>query len=120
MTAVPLLPLADAAQRLRRRAGRPRKTARAVAHEASAPLPALPSTRDSERAVAALWPVQPRLLGLKAAASYLGVSTWTIRGWLATGRLVRVNLPGAGDRDLERLLVDRLDLDRLVAEGKGP
>jgi hypothetical protein len=57
-------------------------------------------------------------LGLKAAAAYLGVSTWTIRAWLATGRLVRVHLPGAGAHDLERLLVDRLDLDQLIAAGK--
>jgi hypothetical protein len=75
--------------------------------------------RDSDQAVAALWPVQPRLLGLKAAASYLGVSTWTIRGWLATGQLTRVSLPGAEGGDLDRLLVDRLDLDRLVTQGKG-
>lgn len=111
-------PLAQAAQRLRRPAGRPRKPVSTLARQASDHLTAPPLTRDSEQAVAALWPVQPRLLGLKAAASYLGVSTWTIRGWLATGRLVRVSLPGAGGGDLERLLVDRFDLDRLVAEGK--
>jgi hypothetical protein len=70
--------------------------------------------------VAEVWPISPRLLGLKDAARYVGVSTWTIRGWLAAGRLARVRLPGPGGDDLGRLLVDRLDLDRLVAEGKGP
>jgi hypothetical protein len=69
--------------------------------------------------VAEVWPIQPRLLGLRDAAQYVGVSTWTIRGWLAAGRLARVRLPGAAGGDLERLLVDRLDLDQLVAEGKG-
>ena len=57
-------------------------------------------------------------MGLKDAARYTGVSTWTVRGWLAAGRLARVRLPGAAGGDLERLLVDRLDLDRLVTEGK--
>jgi hypothetical protein len=70
--------------------------------------------------VAALWPIQPRLLGLRAAAQYVGVSTWTIRAWLVAGRLARVRLPGAAGGDLERLLLDRFDLDRLVVEGKGP
>jgi hypothetical protein len=67
--------------------------------------------------VAELW---PRLLGLKGAAGYCSVSTWVIRGWLANGHLSRVTLPGVGPGDLERILVDRHDLDRLIAAGKGP
>ena len=114
------LPLALASQRLRRRPGRPRKVAGAVASQASAPRATPPLTRPPDRTVAEVWPVPPRLMGLKDAARYCSVSTWTVRGWLGAGRLARVRLPGAAGGDLERLLVDRLDLDRLVTEGKGP
>jgi excisionase family DNA binding protein len=74
--------------------------------------------RVQEPTVAALWPLQPRLLALKEAAAYLGVSTWTIRAYLADGRLQRVRLPGRGGGELERLLLDRGDLDALIEEGK--
>jgi hypothetical protein len=101
--------------------------ASAVAHQASA-LPAAPSlTRANERTVAVVWlkrgtewtPATARLVDLKAAAAYVGVSTWVIRGWLADGVLVRVRLPRPGGGDMDRLLVDVADLDQLVAEGKG-
>jgi len=65
--------------------------------------------------VAGLW---PRLLGIEAAARYCGVSTWTIRGWLSSGTLTRVTLPGKGGGSLDRLLVDRCDLDLLIHNGK--
>jgi hypothetical protein len=68
--------------------------------------------------VAELWPLQPRILGLKAAASYLGVSTWVVRAYLADGRLHRVHLPGPDGGDLDRLLLDRQELDQLVENGK--
>jgi hypothetical protein len=85
-------------------------------------------TRAYERAVAVVWlkrgrewtPATARLVDLKAAAGYVGVSTWTIRGWLADGVLARVKLPRPGGGEMDRLLVDVADLDRLVAEGKGP
>lgn len=116
----PSLPtLADASRRLRRRPGRPRKQPRAVASQASAPLAASPLTRENARAVAEVWPIPPRLLGLKDAAKYAGVSSWTIRGWQAAGVLERVRLPGASGGELERLLFDRLDLDALIEAGKG-
>ncbi len=52
----------------------------------------------------------PRLLTLREAAAYLSVSYWTVRGWVESGRLPHVRLPG------RRLLrVDRADLDRLIA-----
>jgi hypothetical protein len=41
-----------------------------------------------------------------------------IRGWLADGVLTRVRLPGVRGGEIERLLIDVSDLDRLVTEGK--
>jgi hypothetical protein len=61
----------------------------------------------------------PRLLDVSGAAAYLGgVSTWTIRDLHAAGRLPRVTLPLAGDRELRRLLFDVRDLDRLIEASK--
>jgi excisionase family DNA binding protein len=48
-----------------------------------------------------------RLLNLREAAFYLGVSVWTLRGMLHNGDLPYVR---AG----RRLLVDRQDLDRWI------
>jgi len=103
------------------RPGRPRTqvAAGALAAQASAPPAAQPAARVPASPVATVWPLQPRLLGLKEAAAYLGVSTWTIRDWLASGRLVRVMLPGTKGREhLGRPFFDRLDLDELVEIGK--
>jgi hypothetical protein len=121
-----LPPLAEASQRLRRRPGRPRKPVSAVACQASA-LPATPPlTRANARAVAVVWlkrgpewiPASARLLGLAAAAAYMGVSTWTIRRWIGKGLLARVRLPGAEGGEVERLLFDVNDLDALIDGGK--
>jgi len=51
----------------------------------------------------------PRLLGVREAGSYLGVSPFTIRNMLKDKRLCPVRVPG-----LIRVLVDRLDLDQLI------
>jgi hypothetical protein len=103
------LPLAEASTRLRGKPGRPR-TRPAATPKADAP------------ATAAVGGIAPRLLDLPAAAKYLGgVSVWTVRDLLDAGRLARVRLPGAGARDLRRVLLDREDLDRLIAQAKdGP
>ena len=58
--------------------------------------------------------VAPRLLDLKGAAAYLGVSPWTIRDLEANGTLRRVNVPLGMGKDLRKLLFDREDLDQLV------
>jgi hypothetical protein len=136
------LQLTEASQRLRKRPGRPKAT-RPVVSQASAPPAAPPLTRANERTVAVVWlkhvahgperdadgelvehveylPYSSRLLSLIAAAAYVGVSTWVIRAWLADGLLTRVKLPRPGGGEMDRLLVDVADLDRLVAEGKGP
>jgi excisionase family DNA binding protein len=58
--------------------------------------------------------MRPRLLDLQGAAAYLSVSAWTLRDMLAAGTLRAVRLPGAGGRDLRRILLDVCDLDSLV------
>jgi hypothetical protein len=54
------------------------------------------------------------LLDVGGAARYLSVAEDTIRELDARGALRRVRLPGAGDRDLKRVLFDVRDLDALV------
>jgi hypothetical protein len=71
--------------------------------------------------------VFPRLFDTRGTANYLGVSTWTVRDWVAAGHLVPVELPPLrpreGDRRkprLRRLLFDRVALDRFVDGLGGP
>ena len=123
MTPPAALPLAEASQRLRGRPGRPRKQlsghdprhVRSVAGldapQARAVVEAPePGTLDHPASAPA---IAPRLLGLKAAAAYLGVSDWFVRALLSEGALPRVQL-GSG----RRLLFDRADLDRLIEESR--
>ena len=101
----PTLPLAVAAQRLRGKPGRPRTR--------------LPATSKVEIATAAVGALAPRLLDLGGAARYLGgISTWSVRDLLDTGRLHRVRLPGAGTSDFRRVLIDVRELDALIAASK--
>jgi hypothetical protein len=62
--------------------------------------------------------ITPRLLDLEAATTYLSVSPWTIRDLEAKGVLppVRVPLPYGGE--LRNLLLDKVDLDRLIGAWK--
>ena len=76
--------------------------------------PRVPGRREAPR-------LAPRLLDVHSAATYLGVSIWTVRGWVADGHLIPVELPPLrpreGDRRkarLRRLLFDREALDRFV------
>ena len=62
----------------------------------------------------AVVPIPPRLLDLAGAASYLGVSPWTIRDLEAGGILPRVRVPLPSRGELRKLLFDREDLDRLI------
>jgi hypothetical protein len=96
--------LAGAATRLRRPPGRPRSK------------PSL-----EEQAVAALSPAAPRLLDVAGAAAYLGgISPRTVHELRAAGHLRPVRLPLAGDRELRKLLFDRLDLDAFIEASKEP
>lgn len=63
----------------------------------------------------------PRLLNLRQAADYVGVSYWAIRDWVAAGHLPTVSLPGYRPREgavarpsLRRVLIDRTDLDAWI------
>ena len=113
------LPLAAASMRLRQKPGRPRK-------EGTGSITP-DKTSDGERGRApvrrtvvyeAVGAISPRLLDLRAAAAYLGVSPWTIRDLEANGTLRRVNVPSGPGRDLRKLLFDRKDLDQLVETWK--
>ena len=86
-------------------AGQKRRQRHPVAQVARVPL---------EPVIAAL---PPRLLDLEGAATYLGVSPWTIRDLEAAGTLKRVSIP-VGGKDLRKLLFDRADLDRLIEAWK--
>jgi hypothetical protein len=79
---------------------------------------AVPGPTPRAAAYEAVGSIPPRLLDLKAAAAYLGVSPWTIRDLEANGTLRRVNVPSGPGRDLRKLLFDRKDLDHLVEAWK--
>ena len=136
-------PLADAARRLRenppsgfpRRVGRPRTgpgpTVNAVPTGPESPAPGTAWAQTPMRTrvnggpgdgagvpqTPALTPLMPRLLDVRGAAAYLGVSTWTIRDLDTAGRLPRVRLTLA-DRECRRVLFDVRDLDRLIEVSK--
>ena len=54
-----------------------------------------------------------RLLDLKAAELYSGISAWTLRDLIASGELPAVRPPR-----LRRVWIDRADLDRAIVEWK--
>lgn len=56
---------------------------------------------------------RPGLLTVADVAQYLAVSPWTVREWLASGKLPVVRLPGRLVR------VERAALERLVARCAG-
>jgi hypothetical protein len=66
----------------------------------------------------------PRLLSVKAAAAYMGISSWVMWGWIKAGVLPSVVPPSVPSKkrttpgDLRRLLIDRLDLDELISRWK--
>ncbi len=64
--------------------------------------------------------VVARLLGVKEAAAYLGLSTWSVRDLWASGTLPRVRPFLPNGRELRRLLFDKADLDKLVETWKDP
>jgi hypothetical protein len=80
-------------------------------------------SRSTERSVSK----SARLLNLYQAATYTGLSYWTLRDWLADGILKVVKLPcgrqrikggavvrKAGDATSRKILIDRQDLDNLI------
>lgn len=63
-------------------------------------------------------PVQARLLDLHGAATYLGLSAWTIRDLEAAKILPRIRIPLPNHLELRKVLFDRVDLDRLIDSWK--
>ena len=62
-----------------------------------------------------------RLIGLQAAARYLGVSYWTMRDLAMGGAIpiVRIPCPRARDeRTIRRVLIDLRDLDAFIEQNK--
>jgi len=62
-----------------------------------------------------------RLLDLKSAGAYLGVSYWTMRDLVFGGIIpsVKIPCPRAGDgRAIRRILADRCDLDTFIENNK--
>ena len=55
----------------------------------------------------------PRLLTLKQAASELGVSVWTLRDLIGSGKLRAVQPPG-----IRRVWLDRRDVERAIEAWK--
>lgn len=73
------------------------------------------SQANSERPVRRRQPgrTSGRLLDLKAAELYSGISAWTLRDLIASGELPAVRPPR-----LRRVWIDRSDLDRAIAAWK--
>ena len=62
-----------------------------------------------------------RLLDLRAAGAYLGVSYWTMRDLIFGGVIPSVKIPSPRARDgrvIRRILVDRRDLDAFIERNK--
>ncbi len=91
--------------------GRPRKVHAGGAPDTSPTKSAADSASPSEL-------ITPRLLNLRAAANYLGVSPWTIRDLEAKRILKRVTVPLPGGTELRKLLFDKVELDRLIEAWK--
>jgi hypothetical protein len=114
-------PLA-AAQRRLGKPGRPRKTPAEASTGHTTGTPSAPTRMNTAAArgstVQQASALAPRLLDVDGSARYLGVSPWTVRDLHASGRLPRVRLPLAGDKECRRLLFDVLDLDQLIEVSK--
>ena len=113
------LPLAAASARLRRKPGRPKKEwSASITGGAHPGTPRSNISNSGAVAYEAVGHIPPRLLDLKAAAAYLGVSPWTVRDLEANGTLRRISIPLGAGRDLRKLLFDRQYLDQLVDSWK--
>ena len=62
--------------------------------------------------------VAHRLLTTTQAAAYLGISYWTVRHLIDSGKLRRVALPGKDGGPIRRVLLDVRDLDALIERAK--
>ncbi len=62
--------------------------------------------------------VPPRVLSLRDAARYLGMSQWTIRDMEHSSLLPRIRVPLPNNGELRKLLFAREDLDQAVEAWK--
>ncbi len=101
----------------RPRPGRPRKAENAGTLPGTSPADA--SWARSPGCALDLNTTSPlvRLLDLRTAAAYLGVSPWTVRDLEANGTLSRVRIPAKG-KNVRKLLFDRQDLDKVIEAWK--
>ena len=110
--------------RLRKPSGRPRKAPPervepdAGGHNAGTAVPGTCANTGAGQGALAYEAVAPRLLDIQRAADYLSVSPWTIRDLIANRTLARVRVPLTDGGELRKVLLDRLDLDRLVGASK--
>ena len=63
---------------------------------------------------------EPRLLDLKSAANYLGISPSALRLLVGNGKIARVFLPNPRRpaENMDRFLVDKKELDQLIEDNK--
>jgi excisionase family DNA binding protein len=60
-----------------------------------------------------------RIVGITKAAVYLGVSRWTVRTWIAEGKIPVIRYPaGIGKRKFRFPKMELDDLDRFIARCK--
>ena len=55
--------------------------------------------------------IDSRLLSVKDAAAYLGISHWKLRSLIADEKIIHVQIG-------RRILIDRQDLDEMIEEAK--
>ena len=78
----------------------------------------IPSTLTHSSAVSVTTVSPRRLLTVKGAASYLGISTWRVRGLIHREVLKPVRIPLGDGREERRHLLDLVDLDALIERSK--
>ena len=63
---------------------------------------------------------EPRLLDLKSASNYLGISPSAVRLLVDSGQIARVFLPNPRRpmENMDRFLVDKTELDQLIEKNK--
>jgi hypothetical protein len=117
-------PLADAAHRLRARPGR-KPSATADAHSKPKPSLYVPKITEqaNDRAEAPITSCRYDLLTVREAAAYLRCSTWFVRQLVQGGYLSPIKLPAPitlhrRSGELRKVLIDRAQIDRLIAQGK--
>jgi len=69
--------------------------------------------KESQKAERITHPLTPRLLPLKEAAQYLGLTTWAMRERIWAGDIPVVRFPGG-----RKMFIDTADIDKFVEGNK--